>query len=127
MRHGRRAASSERPDYLCDPEYVSPWIDPVYVPGPDESHFFCGADPAWTPAREQPADRPDGTCPRCGQDDAISVPAADAAFVEGESVVCAQCQRWGRDARLADAMLRDYLNRGTIEPELALLDLESVP
>lgn len=104
------------PDYISDPDYLSPWFEYTFVPGPDDAHVFFGADPCHTPARETPADRPDGTCPSCGASDALDDPTKPVHV--GSLTTCVKCRRWGDQPKLDARKRYEQARRGKIEPEL---------
>lgn len=61
----------------------------------DYSAFlFMGADPSWTPSREnrRALDDAPGGCALCGGE--------GGKIGDGDRVVCARCQRYGRDESL---------------------------
>lgn len=76
--------------------------EPCYVPGPDEAHFYMGAQVGWSPERESLPGT--GTCPMCRGE-------------IGGDYVCAKCLAWGRDDELAAKMVGDFGRRGTLQPE----------
>lgn len=94
------------------------YIEATYVPGPSESFVLMGAQVGWSPAREARADDATGHCPLCRTSDAL-----DGDVRDGTDFVCAKCQRWGRDPKLASLMLDELISRGTLEPELRLAEL----
>jgi hypothetical protein len=79
------------------------WVD-------REAFLFCGADPAWTPAKEQRlASAPDavpGKCSLCGGDGKVElgdlatrtmfVVYLEVAIEPGDPTVCGRCGRYGR-------------------------------
>lgn len=106
----------------------SDYVEPSYIPGPSEAFFFMGADPCWAPHREPvtSSGHPlpmDGPCPACGSDGrwAWLIPLAEPVWLpgkiaEGSPTYCATCARWGRDALVVDALLREWADRGSIDP-----------
>jgi hypothetical protein len=95
---------------------LDPWLDDHPIAGPDEAHFFTGADPCWSRAREvdvaHEGAAPPATCPTCGAD-GVSIPIADEVvhlpgrIEEGSRDVCATCMRYGRDAQVSVSIRRE--------------------
>jgi hypothetical protein len=75
---------------------------PEWVDG--EAFLFCGADPAWTPAKEQRlATDPDGApgkCRLCGGEGRVEIDGEEylvrIAIERGDPNVCGRCGRYGR-------------------------------
>lgn len=94
--------------WIEDPGYLSPWIEPSYVPGPDEGHVYFGANPSWTPHEERDRSETGEPCERCG--------GRGGAIEDGSDLACAACGRWGHDDALTRRMQEEADRRGSIGP-----------
>lgn len=117
---------------------MSVWSDhvPVADIDPDLIPFF-GADPAWTPAKEEKlADAPDkaaGQCINCGGDEGFPFVVDGgrtivvSAVPPGSNRVCMRCQRTGDDQHSLGARSGRPEVMTVVEPGYVFRDGVSVP